>query len=92
MINMPASPGNSPWQVAGNDNNNRRSWGDSIMIPVSPNDFADANLPEDPANGGHTQYLADMDPRNDHGKANPRNPNSKNYTNYNPTKGRQDLL
>jgi len=92
MINMPASPGNSPWQVANADNDDRRAWGDSISVPASQTDFADTSDVQNPSNGGHTQYLADMDTRNDHGKANPKNPNSKNYTNYNPAVGRQDLL
>jgi len=92
MINMPASPGNSPWRVVGADNDDRRAWGDSIMVPFAQEAFADSGDIQDPANAGHTQYLADFDPRANNGKANKNNPNSRNYTNYNPTVGRQDLL
>lgn len=94
MIEMPQSPGTNQPRVDRPtvDFTVRQDWLDNIGVPVGQGDFVDANDPADPDNAGHSEYLADLDPRNDHGRANPLNPNSSNYTNYNPTQGRKDLL
>ena len=98
MINFIVGPGNSPWQVAGANNNDRRKWGDTLQVPLNygisfaTGDFTDPNEAANPINTGHAQYLRDIDPRSDHGRANRLNPNNPNYSNYNPTWGRIDLL
>lgn len=77
MIEMPVTPGTNPSKLLGLDFTDHDDWLDNISVP--PIGLVSVNN-------------ANLDPRNDHGVANPTNPNSRNYTNYNPTQGRKDLM
>ncbi len=94
MIELPATPGNNPWKSfqVGTDFDERTQFGHSAAVPVSQANFLDTGDVQNINNAGHDQYLVNLDPRTNFGKANPKNPNSSNYTNYNPTVGRQDLF
>ena len=87
MSDLLASPGRNPFRLANPDVTPltpRRKWGESLSLPQSQENIADPDNVAYFANGGHTNYLQNLDPRHDLGRANARHPQHHNYNSANP--------